>query len=505
MLGPIDKFLNTITMYRLVLYYLSVILVVAFVLGFFGIVPFDPTMLAFSFVLITGVCWFANKIFAWAFSAPVNTESVYITAFILALIVNPVAATNIAGVGFLIFASVWAIASKFIFAIGNKHIFNPAAFGVALAALTISQTATWWAAGNTALLPFVILGGLLIVKKLQRFDMVLSFGVAALATVVLMSPANDFVTPLVQTLLHSSFFFLAFVMLTEPLTMPPSRLQRVVYGAIVGVLFVPAVHVASFYFTPELALIIGNLFSYGVSPKGRHMLTLASVQKIGTDAYDFAFTPDKPFLFRPGQYLEWTLGHAYTDNRGNRRYFTIASSPTEKEIHLGAKFYEPASTFKRALAEMKIGDVISASHLAGEFVLPNDPTRKLVFIAGGIGITPFRGMIQYLLDAKESRSIALLYGNKTAADIAYKDIFDRARAELGITTVYALSDEKNPPPGTRPGRIDAALIAREVPDYRERYFMISGPHAMVKSFETTLRDMGVPGSRIQTDYFPGFM
>ena len=325
-------------MYRLVLYYLVALLGAAFVLGFFGIVPFDPTMLAFSTLLITAVCRMTNAAFARVFETETNVESAYITAGILALIVTPVAATNAAGVGFIVFASVWAIASKFIFAIGKKHIFNPAAFGVALAAIVINQSATWWAAGSATLLPITIVGGLLIVRKLQRFDLVASFAVAALGTVVLTAPASNFASPLVQTLLHSSFFFLAFVMLTEPLTMPGSRLPRIIYGAIVGVLFVPTVHVGSLFFTPELALIVGNVFSYLASPKGRFTLTLSSVERVGTDMYDFVFLPDRPLSFRPGQYLEWTLGHAFPDNRGNRRYFTIASSPTEKELHLGVKF-----------------------------------------------------------------------------------------------------------------------------------------------------------------------
>ncbi|HVU75585.1 MAG TPA: hypothetical protein VHD38_01970, partial [Candidatus Paceibacterota bacterium] len=82
----IDDILNRITMYRLVLYYLVVLLVTAFVLSFFGLLPFDPAALALSTVIITGVCWITNKVFAHVFEAATNIESVYITAFILVLI-----------------------------------------------------------------------------------------------------------------------------------------------------------------------------------------------------------------------------------------------------------------------------------------------------------------------------------------------------------------------------------------------------------------------------------
>ena len=147
----------------------------------------------------------------------------YITAFILALLISPSAVTNSAGIGFIIFASVWAMASKFIFAIHKKHIFNPAAFGIALSALVLNQSATWWAGGSIVLLPFVFFGGLLIVRKIRRFDLVASFSIVALVTILATSGGN-YMTPLTQALFYSPFFFLAFVMLTEPLTMPPTRL-----------------------------------------------------------------------------------------------------------------------------------------------------------------------------------------------------------------------------------------------------------------------------------------
>jgi ferredoxin-NADP reductase/Na+-translocating ferredoxin:NAD+ oxidoreductase RnfD subunit len=502
----IDNFLNRITMYRLVLYYLVALVLTAFVFGFFGILPYDPTAIAFSTVLLVAVSWVTNWVFAKVFDAETNIESVYITALILALIITPVTATDHADVGFLIFASVWAMASKYIFTIGKKHLFNPAAFAVALTAVVINEPATWWVGGNLALMPLVVAGGLLIVRKIQRFDLVLSFTAAACIT-ILATASTGFAsfTPIVQTLLHSSFFFLAFVMLTEPLTTPPTRLLRLLYGALVGFLFAPNIHIGGFYLTPEIALLVGNVFSYAVSPKGRYMLTLVGIEQLATDTYDFVFKPDRRFSFNPGQYLEWTLGHHYPDDRGNRRYFTIASSPLEDKVRLGVKFYTPSSTFKHARAAMKVGDKISASHLSGGFVMPKDPKKKLVFIAGGIGVTPFRSMVGYLLDNKEKRPITFLYSNKTAADVAYKDVFDLAHKELGIKTLYALSNEKASVSGMYNGAIDAKLIAQEIPDYKECLFYLSGPHGMVDAFKKTLTDMGVSRFKIKSDFFPGLV
>lgn len=500
----VDNFLNKITMYRLVLYYLVALLVAAMLFGLFGILPYSPADIAFSTFLILAGCWVSNTIFAKTFRAIPNVESVYITGFILALIISPVAPTNYTGVGFLIFASVWAMASKYIFAIGKKHIFNPAAFGVALSALVIGQSATWWVAGNFALLPLVLVGGLLITRKIHRFDLVLAFSIVSLITIIFTANDSNPLTAITQTLQHSSFFFLALVMLTEPLTMPPTRVLRIIYGAMVGLLFAPNIHLGSFYFSPELALLIGNVFVYLVSPKGRFMLTLIEKKRLAVGTYEFIFKPDRPMVFRPGQYVEWTLGHTPSDTRGNRRYFTIASSPTEKTVHLGVRFYAPESTFKRTLKEMSIGDTVTASHIAGDFVLPKDSKKKLVFIAGGIGVTPFRSMVQYMIDTKEARSVVLLYSNKTASEIAYKEVFNAAAHTIGMKTVYALTDEPTPVLGTHNGFINGALIAKEIPDYKERIFYISGPHGMVTAFEKTLQEMGVSRFNIKTDYFPGF-
>lgn len=501
----IDNFLNRITMYRLMLYFLIVLIGAAFAFSLFGILPYDPVHLAFSTLVILASCYVANIVFANIAHAIPNVESVYITAGILALIMNPVAPTDASGIVFLFVASVLAMASKYIVVHRKKHIFNPAAFGVAMGALLLGELASWWVASTLTILPIIIVGGLLVVRKMRRFDLVLTFMFVALATIVLTAQGSLPSTVITQTFLHSTFFFLAFVMLTEPLTMPPSRWLRIAYAAIVGILFAPHIHFGSYYVTPEVALLVGNLFAYLVSPKGRFMLTLVEKKQIAANTYEFAFAPDRPIVFRAGQYMEWTLDVNDADNRGNRRYFTIASSPTEQMVRLGVKSYAPASAFKKTLQHTEERSVLTAAQVSGDFVLPKDKNRKLVCIAGGIGVTPFRSMAQYLIDTKEHRTITLFYSNTTLSEIAYKDIFDAARKEIGMKTIYALTNEPASIPGTHTGPIDAELIRREVPDYQECMFFISGPHGMVEAFKATLASMGVSRLNIRTDYFPGFV
>src|SRR6266480_5453182 len=100
----IDNFLDTITMYRLVLYFLLLLLGVAFVFCILGILHFNPFLLVFSTVFLFAICWVANKLFAKTFGAPTNVESAYISALILALIITPAQSLN--DIPFLFWAGV---------------------------------------------------------------------------------------------------------------------------------------------------------------------------------------------------------------------------------------------------------------------------------------------------------------------------------------------------------------------------------------------------------------
>ena len=495
-------------MYRIVLYSLVVLVAVAFLLGLFGILHLNPFLFLVGIIFIIAASVASNEIFAKVFNAQTNIESVYITALILALIIDPLASTkDVHFIAIAFWASVIATASKYILAIGKKHIFNPAAIAVVITAFAMNLSASWWI-GTGVMLPAVFVCGFLITRKTARGDLVWSFLISAFVVILGTKIADPGSIPnyFFMTLLNVPLLFFATIMLTEPLTTPPTKFLRICYGVFVGILFAPFAHVGPITFTPELALVVGNIFSYIVSPKAKPILILRERIKLTPNIYDFIFEADKPFSFKPGQYLEWTLGHKKTDNRGNRRYFTIASSPTEENIHLGVKFYDHSSSFKKTLLSMREGDGIVATGLAGDFTLPKNKKEKLVFIAGGIGVTPFRSMIQYLLDMNEKRDIVFLYSNPTLNDIAYKNVFEDARTSLGLKVVYILTQEGHQAanPSYYFGRISGEMIAQAIPDFQERHFYVSGTHNMVVTCDTELAKIGVKKSNVTTDFFPGF-
>jgi glycine betaine catabolism B len=149
-------------------------------------------------------------------------------------------------------------------AIGKRHLFNPAAFGAALIGIGLHRNVSWWVGDNAILLPVIVLGGALILTRLRYYEMVAAFAVVVLG--ISIAHGNLSLVGLGRSLsmmgVHSMFGFFGLVMLTEPRTTPLGRWRQIVYGALVGVLFSPFTHIGTYYFTPEVALLCGNLFTF---------------------------------------------------------------------------------------------------------------------------------------------------------------------------------------------------------------------------------------------------
>lgn len=502
MMKYIDRFLDRITMYRLLLYYLLGLLGVAMVFSAVGVLSYSPYAIAGSAAFAVGVAFSVNYVFAKIWQTPTNWESSILTGLILALIISPLASPK--NLLFIGAAAALAMASKYILAIRNKHIFNPAAIAVVLTAFGSQETASWWI-GGAALMPFVLIGGLLLVRKIRRTKMVAIFiATAVVATTFVSLLTQHNVIETWQTIfLHSSLFFLAFVMLTEPLTSPTTHFKRYLYAVLVGLLFVPYVHFESIYSTPEIALVIGNLFAFLITPMVKVKASVDKRLYYGSSTEAIELVPEQPFKYQAGQYMEITLPHPRADKRGLRRYLTIASSPTEPNLQIGVRYYNPGSTLKAALRTLTAPIVIG--QVGGDFVLPKNPNQKVAFIAGGIGITPFRSMIKYVTDTGDKRSIDLLYGERSAEDIVYADVFEAARKTANVKTSYVISSPTTiSSPYVLNGQINDAVIQSQIPDYMERVFYISGPQPMVRAMKETLDTMGVPRNNIKVDYFSGY-
>ncbi|MBI2009824.1 MAG: RnfABCDGE type electron transport complex subunit D [Candidatus Chisholmbacteria bacterium] len=472
-------------MYRLMLYYLILLWVISLVLSATGLIPYHPIDILLQGLTFLIVCHFTNLLFAKIFQASTNLESSLITALILTLIVGPISFPQNTLTIFLI--GTIAMASKYLVAAKKKHLFNPAAFAVLISAFLLNTGASWWI-GIPPLLPFILLGGLIILIKIKRFELVLSFITLTVIGNLLTQGHLD------PTLLPPALWFFALVMLVEPLTSPSTKRPQIIFGFSVALftLLIPKVY-STYPYPLETALLLGNLFTAIVSPTFNLILKFRKKELVAENSWALFFEPLGNINFTPGQYLEWTYPHPHPDSRGVRRYFTISSSPQEPLIMVTLKLPPSPSTFKQALLNLKEGQEIVASSPKGDFTLPQDTTIPLCFIAGGIGVTPFRSMLKDLLDRQEKRPITLLYSNSNETEVAFKPLFDEVK-KLGVITIFVNTKQD--------GYIDTHMIQEKVPHYRQTLFYISGPEPMVQTFKKMLQGLKVTG--IKTDFFPGY-
>ncbi len=317
----IDSFLGRLTMYRLTLYYLIALAGLGFALSLFGLVPPKPEAIASSTAILLASCLGANAIFSRLWRVRSNPESSLITALILVLILQPVfPPANPRGALVIALAGAVSMASKYLLAIRRQHLFNPAAAAALFSGLVFGSFANWWV-GGTYLLPLVVMGGALLVRKVNRLRLVGVFMAEFLLIMTVFSLINGLGPDIIlqSTLFvlgQSAVVFFAVVMLTEPVTSPKRFSLQAVYGGLVAFFYQPQLSILGHNLTPEQALMAGNVFSYLVSPSYKIRLELKEQRRIGSEIVSFTFARPAWFRHRPGQYMEWSLLLQKTDGRG---------------------------------------------------------------------------------------------------------------------------------------------------------------------------------------------
>jgi ferredoxin-NADP reductase len=208
--------------------------------------------------------------------------------------------------------------------------------------------------------------------------------------------------------------------------------------------------------------------------------------------------------FVPGQYF-WVelLNPPHDDEKGPRRHITAVTSPTEKGI-LGLATRLRDSAFKRSLAELPEGAEVDVEEPKGRFLLPEDTSKDYVFLAGGIGITPFRSMLRYMVDKGLDYRVTLVYSNRDRASTAFFDELHELEDHLPRgRVVFTMTEDDDWDGETR--KIDPDML-RDVlgAGLNGFHFMIAGPPGMAKAVEASLLEAGVPEQQVQSDSFSGY-
>lgn len=204
------------------------------------------------------------------------------------------------------------------------------------------------------------------------------------------------------------------------------------------------------------------------------------------------------------------------------RAFTIASSPTEKEFILISTRIRD-TPFKRKLANLEIGASIKITAPVGNFVLPEDSNFKsVVFLSGGIGVTPFRSMIKYATDNCLPIRIVVFDSNRNEENILYRKDFDQCvRSNNNLKIIYTITGEKQENSSSNfiaaadwkgeTGFINKEMLTTYMTTYmtndelRDSIFYICGPPGMLKAIQILLQDdLRIPDERLKIEEFIGY-
>ncbi|GAC68253.1 RnfABCDGE type electron transport complex subunit D [Gordonia soli] len=373
-----------------------------------GDFAYRPGQLVASLVIAIAVSGVVSYACAALVRVPPGSDSWLITALILFFILPGVidagsALTVAVGAGV-------AAASKYVLAWRRRLVINPAVAGsvvvYALAYAEVGQIGypQWWVAAEPLLIPMLVIG-VLLVSAIAEWPLVAIFLVASLATIGVVQLARGDQT-LSVWLISSPMFFVAAVMLPEPLTSPTTRVHRLIYGILVGVLMywqvaIPVTDSFTIEFVPELALLVGSLYAAGVrfvAGHGRRVpLTVDAVTPIAANTFAVVGRPDRPVRFRGGQ---WALLSAPRWSapvwQSTRRVFSFSSADRDTAVEFGFTTARPASPFKSHLIDGR-DQILRIDSVGGNFVLPRRG-GDVVLIASGIGITPFRSMLRAAVD-----------------------------------------------------------------------------------------------------------
>jgi ferredoxin-NADP reductase len=221
-----------------------------------------------------------------------------------------------------------------------------------------------------------------------------------------------------------------------------------------------------------------------------------------------AFFLEKPegFRFLPGQTIDLTLiDPPESDFEGDTRTFSIASAPHEPEIMVATRMR--GSAFKRVLAEMAIGSPVQLEEPIGTFTLERDKIRPAVFLAGGIGVTPFRSMMIDRRARGAGAPMWLFYSNHRPEQAAFlHELQDLALPASALHLVSTITS-RDPVPswqGER-GRITLDMLRRHIRGDGAPVYYIAGPPTMVATLHDALVASGISKSDVRVEEFAGYV
>jgi ferredoxin-NADP reductase len=227
-----------------------------------------------------------------------------------------------------------------------------------------------------------------------------------------------------------------------------------------------------------------------------HEVTLLGRDEVASGTMSFRLSRPAGFEFRAGQSATFALLEPPPQPNSAQRIFSLASAPFETDLMVATRMRD-ASGFKQALEGLPIGSKLKLRGPRGVMTLHEDASRAAVFIAGGIGITPFRSMLRQAVHDRLSRRLMLLYSNRRPQDAPFlAELQDLARQNESVGLLARMTDAD--------GFVDEDTVKRFVADAAAPLYYLAGPPAMVNAMKVILRGAGVADADVRSEQFYGY-
>lgn len=211
------------------------------------------------------------------------------------------------------------------------------------------------------------------------------------------------------------------------------------------------------------------------------------------------------FSFEAGQAVRLTIPNKVSKEAGGQsRILSIASAPHEADLTFVTRVRE--SGFKQALQSMPDGAELEITGPFGSFIQEGRASRPTVFLAGGIGITPFLSMIRSAEHTNHLSQTTLFYSNRSPADSAMLiELEALSTANPGFQLVATMTDCQDGDGWTgETGYVDAGMLRRHLPDLKDPIYYCVGPGAFVAAMQRLLASLGINSANIRTEHFGGY-
>jgi ferredoxin-NADP reductase len=237
-----------------------------------------------------------------------------------------------------------------------------------------------------------------------------------------------------------------------------------------------------------------------------HTTTLTKREEIAEGTMAFHFVKPADFQFRAGQSIDLTLlNPPETDAEGNSRAFSIASAPFDNDLMIATRMRDTA--LKRVLRKASPGLQVKIDGPGGSFVLHRKSEKPAVFLAGGIGITPFLSIIRQAGNDQSPHHLYLFYSNRRPEDAAFLDLLSEAtkrNPNFHLIATMTEMDKSHREWKGETGSINKDMLTKHLPSLQGPIYYLAGPPAMIAAMRSMLIEAGVDEDDIRTEEFFGY-